>query len=223
MKNENIKKTIIIADDHPLFLAGVRAELENAGGFDIIAEAGNGLEAFELLNKMNPDIAVLDIQMPGLNGIEIAERLQPSMSKVKIILLTMHNDRKIFFKALDAGISGYVLKDDAVLDIVDAVNCVIAGKEFISSSLTAMLVEKIKKSSVDEKIDALINELTPAEKKIMLLVSELHTNEEISEILFVSKRTIENHKVSISKKLRLKGSRDLLKFSVRYNEYFRRG
>lgn len=211
---------IIIADDHPLFRYGVRAELESISNFKIIGEAGDGSEALELIKKHKPDVAVLDNQMPGLTGIEISQELEKSGSDTKVILLTMHNDKKTYQKAFEAGVRAFVLKDDAVLDIVDAINKVTTGNEFISSNLTKIILDRLKNDPGNDKIISLINELTPAEKKLLLLVSDLKSNDEIAEILFISKRTIENHKVSLTRKLQLKSSKDLLKFAIQNKELF---
>ena len=133
----------------------------------------------------------------------------------------MHNEKKIFLRALEAGVKGYVLKNDAVLDIVNAVNSVIEGCEFISPKLTGLLMEKVKiVYNTDESLK-LINELTQTEKNILRLVSELNCNDEIAEKLFISKRTVENQKVLISKKLNLEGAKDLLKFAVKYKDYIK--
>lgn len=215
------KIKIILADDHPLFRYGVRAKLESIPDVEILSETGDGREALDLIIKLNPDIAILDFEMPGLNGLEITNKLNELNSPVKVILLTMHDQKKIFFKALDVGVKGYVLKDDAVLDIVHAVNSVALGKEFISSNIAGLLVEKIKNYSADNKINNLINELSPAEKKILSLIAELKTNDEIAESLFLSKRTIENHKVSLTKKLQLQSSRELLKFAIKNGDYLK--
>lgn len=195
-------------------------ELEKEGSLNIIGKAGDGNEALAMINKLNPDVAILDFQMPGLTGIEIAEKLSKSGSHTKIILLTMHNEKKIFLKALEVGIEGYVLKNDAVLDIVTAVNRVIDGNYFLSPKLTGLLMEKAKIPVADENLQ-LINRLTPTEKNIMQLISELNSNEEIAEKLFISKRTVENQKVLLSKKLNLEGAKGLLKFSVKYKEYLK--
>lgn len=201
--------TVLIADDHPLFRNGVRQELEIYPQFRIVAEAGDGTEAFKLVTELKPDIAIVDFQMPGLNGLEINRKLKELKSKTRVILLTMFKDKKIFLKAMEEGISGYVLKDDAVLEIVNAVNSAMSDNTFISRSLTDVLVEKVRK-----KPAAGIDELTSAEKKILQMVSQLLSNQEIADTLYLSKRTIENQKVNISRKLGLESSRDLLKFAM---------
>jgi two-component system, NarL family, response regulator DegU len=206
--------TLIIADDHPLFRSGVRAELEINGEFRILGETGNGNEALKLIIDLVPDVAVLDFEMPGLNGLEITERLTNAGSRTKIILLTMHNEKKIFIKALNAGVKGYVLKDDAALDIVNAVNTVAAGREFISGNLTSLLLGRMIDKTEDNETAILIKQLTTAEKQMLSLISELKTNDEIADLLFISKRTVENHKVALTRKLGLESSRFLLKFAV---------
>jgi len=214
--NEIIK--VIIADDHPMFRSGVKLELEKNEKIKIIAEADNGQEALKLIKSLKPDVAILDFQMPIMNGIEIVENLKSENISTKIILLTMHNEQKIFLKAIEAGISGYVLKDDAVLDIVSAVTNVLSGGNFISSKLTGLLFEKIKKPKKDESHEK-ISGLTFAEKRILKLISELNSNDEISEKLFISKRTVENQRVIISKKLNLEGAKELLKFAAKYRDF----
>ena len=208
------KIRILIADDHPLFRMGVRQELESCPDFELVGETGNGNDALNLIMKLNPDIAILDFQMSGFNGIEVVSKLREKKIGTQVILLTMHNEQKIFLKALHEGVKGYVLKDDAVLDIIDAVYNVVSGKTFISKSLSGILVEKLTNHTMNDKIGNLINRLTDSEKKILSLVAELKSNNEIAEELFLSKRTVENHKVIISHKLQLEGSKDLLKFAL---------
>ena len=206
--------TIIIADDHPLFLSGVRRELESIASYKILAETGDGTEALQLINDYNPDIAILDFEMPGLNGLDIASKLVEKNCDTGIILLTMHRDKKIFYKALDSGIRGYVLKDDAVINIIKAIDNVIAGKHYISDDLYEFLIDKAKVKTEKQKIIELISSLTVTEKKVLSLVAELKSNQEIAGTMFISKRTVENHKVNITSKLNLNSSRNLLKFSL---------
>ena len=206
--------TIIIADDHPLFLSGVRRELESIASYKILAETGDGTEALQLINDYNPDIAILDFEMPGLNGLDIASKLVEKNCDTGIILLTMHRDKKIFYKALDSGIRGYVLKDDAVINIIKAIDNVIAGKHYISDDLYEFLIDKAKVKTENQKIIELISSLTVTEKKVLSLVAELKSNQEIAQTMFISKRTVENHKVNITSKLNLNSSRNLLKFSL---------
>ena len=214
IKDQN-KISIVIADDHPMFRSGVRTELEKDKELIVIAETGNGKEAYDLITKMNPDIALLDIQMPELNGIEITSKLKTSNSETKIILLTMYNEKSVFLKAIKEGVNGYLLKDDAVQNVIRAVKLVYSGKEYISQNLTDVLVKHIKEIYSEDETLELVGKLTSLEKIILLLISDLKTNDELSEILGVAKRTIENQKFNIAKKLELNGARELLKFSVK--------
>lgn len=215
MNETQIKISVIIADDHPLFLSGVSRELNQSASIDVIAETGNGIEALRLIRRHRPAAAVLDIQMPGMTGIEVTEQLRKEGSDVNVILLTMHNEKYFVFKALEAGVDGYVLKNDAVIDIVNAVEYVTAGGTFISPKLSHIMVEAITKKPAPSGDSRSIEELTQSEKKLLLLISEIRSNDEIAEILFISKRTIENQRVLLSKKLNFGSARDLLKFAVR--------
>ena len=215
-KVEQNKITILIADDHPLFRSGVRTELEQIAHFDILAETGDGEEAYRLIQKLKPDVAILDFQMPKMNGLEITRKLEEAHSTTQTILLTMHRDKKIFFAAVDAGVQGYVLKDDAVADIVRAVADVASGEHFISKDLTQLLVEKAKGGVTDRSGNHGLDVLTLAEKNILSFIADLKNNDEIAEALFISKRTVENHKVAIANKLGLNSAKQLLRFALQH-------
>jgi DNA-binding NarL/FixJ family response regulator len=211
-KEKNI--SLVIADDHPLFRAGVRAELERIPHFKLLAETCNGEEALQLIQQHKPDVAVVDYQMPKLTGLELARKLEEAGTSTRIIVLTMHRDQKIFFAALEAGVSGYVLKDDAVADIVRAVTDVANGETFISKDMTRLLIDKAANRPAESSIHKQLQELTAAERKILVLIADLKSNEEIAETLFISKRTVENHKVAIADKLGLDSSKRLLRFAL---------
>jgi len=223
MNTNNEKISILIADDHPMFRSGVRTELEKDKELIVIAETGNGKEAYDLITKLQPDIALLDIQMPELNGIEITTKLKTVNSVTKVILLTMYNEKSVFLKAVGEGVSGYLLKDDAIADVIIAVKEVASGKEFISKSLVGILLDKVKTYSTNENLKPPISQLTSVEKKLLLLISDLKTNDELADLLFISKRTIENYKVNLARKLELNSARDLLKFSVKYKQLLIKG
>lgn len=204
---------ILIADDHPLFRSGVKTEIENIPDIEIIGETGDGKTALNLIVSLKPDIAILDFQMPELNALEVMEKLNKLESPTRIILLTMHKDRKLFFKILDAGVLGYVLKDDAISDICKAVNRVAEGKHFISRDMMDIYLEKTPENRIRKNpASDLMQLLTHKEKKVLSMVSQLMTNDEIANALFISKRTVENHKMNIAGKLQLDSSKHLLKF-----------
>lgn len=204
--------TIILADDHPLFRSGVKHELEVIDGFKIIGEAGDGEEALNIIKNLKPQIALLDIQMPKLTGLEVAKIVNEQNFPTEVILLTMIDDQKIFFKAIDNGVKGYILKEDAVSYIVEAVNTVSNGKMYLSPDLTGLLVSR---SSKVKNEPCITEKLTATETNILKLIAELKSNIEIAETLFISKRTVENHKVNITRKLELENSRQLLKLAIK--------
>lgn len=214
MKKKDRIITIVIADDHPLFRSGVRLELERRKRFKILAETGDGEDAFRSIQMQRPDVAVVDFQMPKLNGLELTRKIAGAECLTKVILLTMHRDKKIFYAALEAGVYGYVLKDDAIVEIVNAVERVAAGNHVVSRELTGLLIEKTRANSVEVSIAALLDSLTATEQNVLACVADLKSNEEISDILFISKRTVENYKVNIADKLGLDSSKRLLRFAL---------
>ena len=206
------KISIILADDHPLFRTGVRQSLENGEKIDIVGEASNGEEALKLILDKKPDVAVLDIQMPKFTGLEVAKRIEHMNTDVRIILLTMLDDKRIFLDAMECGVLGYVLKDSAVSEIQRAIESVCNDKYYISPSLSGLLVERRKGGQSPPEL----KDLTPAELRIVKLISDLKSNQEIADELFISKRTVENHRVNIAKKLRLQSSNALLKVALKH-------
>jgi len=213
------KLTLLIADDHPLFRAGVKQTLEKLDSVEIF-EAEEGNEALQKILNLKPDIAVIDLQMPGKTGLEILSSLIESKVATKIILLTMHKNINYFYQAVSLGVKGYLLKETAVDDLIIAVETVGHGDVFISSRLKK-LIESQKKSDYQNKviIDS-INSLTKSEKEILRLIAEWKSNSEIAGILFNSIRTIENHRQKISEKLNLQGTHSLIKFTIENKELF---
>lgn len=209
------KIKILIADDHPIFRKGLASVFLNEKDIQIIAEASDGEEALESVKKYLPDIAILDIEMPKLTGFEVAQILFDEAVKVKVIFLTAYRDEHLFNKALDMGVKGYVLKENAVIDIINCIEAIEHDKYFISPLISEFLVNrKNKEIAKSAKVD--LSTLTPSEKKLLLLIAEGKSNKEIAQELFNSIKTIENHRSSICKKLSLSGSHSLHKFAVRY-------
>ncbi len=208
------KITILIADDHPLFRAGVRQMLELEQSFVVIAEAGDGEDALHKMSALKPDIAILDINMPKMTGLAAAQRASAMNLSTNIMLLTMLDDRKIFLESMDAGVKGYILKDSAVSEIVKAVAAVSEGRHYISPTLAGILLQK--RSTSSEQLSSTLKELTPTEIRILNRIADLKTNQEIADELFVSKRTIENHRANIAKKLNLQSTNGVLKFALQH-------
>ena len=214
-----VKISILIADDHPLFRAGVKQTLEKLETAEIY-DAEEGDKALQIIRELEPDVAVIDIRMPGKTGLEILSELYNSGVTTKIILLTMYKNVNYFYQAVSLGVKGYLLKETAVQDLVEAVKTVHSGGTFISSRLKA-LIESGKTDEYQNKllIDS-VNSLTSSERQIMKLLSEWKTNCEIADILFNSVRTIENHRANISDKLNLRGVHSLVQFAIENRELF---
>ena len=203
---------IVIADDHPLFRNGLKQLLEKEQNIKITGEADNGNKALELILEKKPDIAILDIDMPGKTGLEVMRDIKDSGTK--IIILTMYAEEDIFDEALSLGVRGYVLKDSAVNDILDCIRKVTENEYYMSPSVSNFLVTRRKKITELKKTNPHLETLTITEKKILKFISENKTSKEIANTLFLSPRTIENHRTNISNKLKLKGSHSLLKFAI---------
>jgi two-component system, NarL family, response regulator DegU len=206
------RTSILIADDHPLFRAGVRQALEKFEDINIVGEAENGEEALKMLIDLKPDIAVLDIQMPKMTGLVLARRAEHMNLNTRIVLLTMLDDKKIFLEAMESGVMGYVLKDSAVSEIHRAITFVKEDRHYISPSLSGLLVEKKLNSSLPPDL----KDLTPTEIRLLKLIADLKSNQEIADELLISKRTVENHRVNIAKKLDLTGTNAVLKLALKH-------
>ncbi len=189
------KSTIITADDHPLLLKGLNDFLLERG-YNIIGSGKNGREAYNLITNENPDIAILDIQMPFMSGIEIAQKCKTACSETKIILITLHKEREIYEQAKDLNIFGYILKEFALEEIETCLDNVIKGEHYFSPNIA----NKLNKKNPDTSI---LSTLTPSEKKILKLIAKDRTNKEIASLLFISYRTVEKHRSNIISKLEL--------------------
>lgn len=207
---EEIK--IIIADDHPIFRNGLRQIIDGENGIKIIGEADNGEKALELIREKQPDIAVLDIDMPKMTGLDVLKKIEND--ETKIIFLTMYAEEDIFDEAMNLGVKGYVLKDSAVNDIIECIQTVHEDNYYISPSVSNFLINRRKKLSELRSNNPSLENLTITEKKILKFISENKTSRDIANILFLSPRTIENHRANISNKLNLKGSHSLVKFAI---------
>lgn len=211
---DNNRVGILIADDHPVFRRGLRTIIEAESDFEVVGEANDGEDALALIEKTQPAIAILDISMPKLDGLEIANRLRELGSSVKIIFNTMYREEKLFKRALDAGVKGYVLKDCAAVDIVSCLNAVASGQNYTSPELTTYLMNRVREVESQGATHSGLETLTDTERKVLTLIAECKTNKEIAQELFVSARTVETHRNNICKKLDIHGSHALMKFAL---------
>lgn len=211
---EKIK--LIIADDHHIFRKGILSIVSEDDGIEITGEAANGDDALKLIEEKKPDIAILDIDMPGLSGLDVARKVKSEQLPVKIVILTIHKDKEYFDEALELDIKAYVLKESIANDLIDCIKRVAAGEYYISSAISGYLVEKNKTAPKQTELDKLTN----AEKEILKLIAQNKTSAQIADELFRSVRTIENHRNNICNKLGLKGPHALLLYAIQHKSVF---
>ncbi|HMX28114.1 MAG TPA: response regulator transcription factor, partial [Blastocatellia bacterium] len=184
-------------------------------GLTLVAEAEDGESALEKIQSLLPQVAVLDVDMPRKDGLEVARAVKQLRLPVGVILLTMHREERFFNAALDLGVQGYVLKDGAVSEIVNAIRSVAAGQRYITPLLTDYLLNRRRAGQQAEQTTGL-SSLTEAERRVLKLVAEYKTSKEIADELFISVRTVDRHRANIAEKLELKGAHALLQFALEY-------
>ena len=206
--------TILVADDHPIFRKGLRDIIMEEKDFKVVGEVGEGDRVMKMVNDLKPDVLLLDINMPGANGLDIAGQLRCEGSLVKIIVLTMHKEESIFNKAMDLGVLGYVLKESAVQDILNSIKAVTNDQYYISPGISQYLLKRNAKTQSFFQDHPSLDNLSSTERKILKLISENKTSKEIADRLFISIRTVENHRMNICNKLGIHGANALLKFAI---------
>lgn len=210
----NTEITILIADDHPIVRQGLRQVIERDTTLHIVAEANNGNEAIEKFRKLHPQIVILDIDMPELDGFTAARALSEEGKTLNLIFLTVHREEDFFHAALELGARGYVLKDSAVSDIVTAIKAVAAGQHFVSAALTSALIHRTQRSIAQTPHLPGLDDLTPTEHRIVQMLAQYKTSRQIADELGISHRTVQTHRQNICQKLNLQGQHALVKFAI---------
>jgi DNA-binding NarL/FixJ family response regulator len=211
---------IVMADDHPVVRHGLRQIVATDPGLQIVAEAGDGKAALDQIRTHRPEVAVLDIDMPGMDGFAVARAVEKERLAVQIVFLTVHHDEELFRAALELGVNGYVLKDTAATDIVASIRSVAAGRPYVSPSLSAHIVQHVRRAGALGRDKPHLQDLTPMERRILKLIAEDKTSKTIAEQLFISPRTVETHRTNICRKLDLHGSLALVKFALEHKSDF---
>jgi len=204
---------LVVADDHPIVRKGLVQIITAAPEINVLAEAGDGETALKLIKELRPDIALLDINLPGMTGFDLILKIEEKKLPVKVIFLTMHSEEELFNEAMDAGFRGYVLKENAARDLLECIHSVADGKPFITPSLSSFLLHRGTCARALASENPGLEKLTPAERRILKLIAEDFTSKEIGDQLGISFHTVENHRANISAKLLLSGSHSLLKFA----------
>ncbi|MBK7454398.1 MAG: response regulator transcription factor [Anaerolineales bacterium] len=203
---------IILADDHKLVRQGMRSLLEAQPGYEIVGEASNGLEALKLMEELSPDITLLDVMMPDLNGIEAAKIAQQRGYKSKLIILSMHANSTYVVRALQSGAMGYVLKDSDFSEILQAIQNALEGKRYLSSSIASEVLEILLNADLDKP--DLLAVLSNREREVLQHIAEGNSNAAIAEKLTLSVRTVESHRAHIMAKMRFTSQADLVRFAI---------
>jgi two-component system response regulator NreC len=206
--------TIVLADDHRIVRQGLRALLEAEADFSLVGETGDGLEAVRLAERLRPDVVVLDLMMPGINGLEATRQIRNCCPKTHVVILSMHADEAYVLEALKNGASGYVLKDSSADDLARAVRGVVAGRRYLSAPLSERAIEVYMQKAQETPLDA-YEELTNREREVLHLVAAGHSNAEIAEQLSISSRTVETHRANMMHKLNLNSQTDLIRYALK--------
>ena len=212
---DKIAIRILLADDHNIMRRGLRLLLERQAGFEVVAEAADGREAAERAEATRPDVVVLDIAMPNMSGIEAAQRIRAVLPQAAIVILSMHSDESYVLRALKAGAKGYLLKDSAESDLIEAIKAVSEGKAFFSPEISKILVEDYVRDMRKRGAEDSYELLTAREREILHLLAEGKSNKDIATLLDLSLYTVETHRRNLQDKLNLHSLAELILYAVR--------
>ena len=201
---------IVIADDHGIVRSGIRLLLERQGDLEVVAEAADGIEARNVVVRERPDLAILDVKMPGLTGLQATREIKAQSPETNVLILSMHDDERYLFEALKAGASGYVLKSQADTDLIDAIRSIQRGEPFLSPGAQQNLLRDLL-----DRGEPAGSDLTPREEEIVKLVAEANTTRQIAELLHLSEKTVENHRANAMRKLGMRDRVELVRYAIR--------
>ena len=207
---------ILLVDDHPLLRAGLRQVITSDPRFVVVGESSAGDEALRMASELRPDILILDVDLPGMDGMTVMRELQARGLQMPVVVLTMHKRESLLNEAIDLGASGFVLKDNAVTDLLEALRATARGERWYSPSLSNLLLRRNQRRRTLEETQPTLSALTPTERRVLRLVGENLTSREIASRLGISLLTVETHRRNICRKLGLEGSHPLLLFALKH-------
>ncbi len=204
---------VLVVDDHSIVREGIRALLSMVTDIEVVGEATNGREAVEETSRLSPDVVVMDIAMPQMDGLEATRRIHKQNPDVKVVILTQHDNQEYILSSIKVGAAGCIPKHALATDLIAAVHTVYKGDSFLYPSMATMVVENLRHPGTDE--DDRYESLTDREREILKLIAEDYTNEDIARILIISAKTVRNHRASIMEKLHVQGHSGLVKYAIR--------
>ncbi len=205
---------VYLVEDHPLFRQGLRQTVESQPCFKVVGEAGDGMTALKEIRALHPEIAIVDIELPQLDGLDLARTLRSLQPPVQVLVLTMHKGEAMVNAALDSGAAGYVLKENAVAEVINALKTIAAGHVYLCPAVSGIVLRRRERAESLREQKPGLEQLTPMERRVLRLVAENQTSREIATQLFISTRTVETHRANICSKLSLHGYHPLLQFAL---------
>jgi len=208
-------KRIVIVDDHPLFRKGLEEMIHSEGSFAVCGEAGNAAEAMEVIRKLEPELVIVDLSLPGANGIELIKNIRAEFSKLPILVLSMHDESLYALRALRAGANGYVMKHEAMAHVIQAIREVFNGHPYLSPAMAAQVITKFAHRQGEGEVDA-VERLSDRELEVLELIGKGNEIRQIAKLLHLSPKTVETHRAHIKDKLDLKNSREVARFALQW-------
>jgi DNA-binding NarL/FixJ family response regulator len=215
MCDEPETKRIVIVDDHPLFRKGLEQLIHSEVTFAVCGEAGNAAEAMEVIRKLTPDLAIADLSLPGANGIELIKNIRAEFPKLPILVVSMHDESLYALRALRAGAEGYVMKHEAMANVIQAIHEVFNGRPYLSPAMAAQVITKFTHPQTEGETDA-VERLSDRELEILELIGKGREIRQIAKLLHLSPKTVETHRAHIKEKLQLKNAREVARFAVQW-------
>jgi len=208
-------KRILIVDDHPLFRKGLEQLIHSDAAFVVCGEAGNAAEAMDVIRKLNPDLAIVDLSLPGANGIELIKNIRTEFARLPILVLSMHDESLYALRAMRAGADGYVMKHEAMTNVIQAIGEVFNGRPYLSPAMAAKVITQFAHRQAEGEVDA-VERLSDRELEILELIGKGNDVRQIAKLLHLSPKTVETHRAHIKDKLDLKNSREVARFALQW-------